>query len=67
MSNNPTANRDIESLNQNIMQIDLDSVTVESMEQRIELTLAALFDADLLNGPGEPGEPCSQFTCNTYI
>ena len=66
MKQDPT-HRDVESLNHNILKIDLDDLAVESMEQRIELTLAAIFDTTIWDGPGGPGQPCGQFTCTTNV
>lgn len=59
-------NRDIDSLNQNILHIDLGDLEVEPMEQRIEMTLATLFGGDLFQEPGEPSNPCGQYVCSQY-
>ena len=64
---NPTIGHDIDSLNQNILKIDLDDLAVDAMEKRIELTLATLLGGDLWDGPGDPNEPCSQFSCSMYF
>ncbi len=58
--------KDIESFNDNILRIDLDDLEVGAMEQRLELTVASLFDGDgwgLLPGGGSG---CDQFSCDGY-
>lgn len=53
--------RDIESLNELIVNVDLDELEAEALDERIELTVAALF--------GDPvGDPaaCGQFSCTGY-
>ena len=59
--------RDIDCLNDNILQIDLDALEVEVLDQRLELALVTLF-GDLGIGGGEETEaPCGQFTCTGYV
>ena len=57
---------DVESFNENILHIDLDDLEVDAMEQRIELALASIFDDDVWDGPGDPSQPCGQFSCDGY-
>lgn len=63
--------QDIESFNDNILHIDLDDLEVDAMEQRIELALASIFDGDVWDDPGgppgDPNQPCGQFSCNGYF
>ena len=63
MKQKNTGPHDIDSLNQNILSIDLDDLEVEAMEQRIEMTLATLFGADFWGDPGE----CGTFACSQFI
>ena len=57
---------DVKSYNDSILCIDLDDMEIHTMEQRIELALASIFDGDLWDGPGDPSQPCGQFSCNGY-
>ncbi|MCP4660204.1 MAG: hypothetical protein GY856_32790 [bacterium] len=53
---------EIECLNSLILNIDLDDLEVEQLEQRIELTVAAIcsdFDPD-------PSD-CAQFSCMGFV
>lgn len=65
----PTATdlADIQPLNHHILEIDLDDLEVETLDQRIELSLAALFGVEGAAGDlvTENG-PCGQFTCTGY-
>lgn len=60
--------RDIESLNETILAIDLDDLEVEALDQRIELSLAVLFgetDGGAANSECQTFN-CHQFTCTGY-
>lgn len=58
---------DIQSLNHSILEIDLDDLEVEALDQRIELSLAALFGVESVGGDlmAESGG-CGQFMCTGY-
>lgn len=66
MKKHDSKTTDIESFNGNILCIDLDDMQIDGMEQRIELALASIFDGDLWEEPGDPSQPCEQFSCNAY-
>lgn len=66
MARTPSQSQDIDSLNQNILHIDLDNLEIEAMEQRVELTLASLF-GDLYEDPPGSDEPCGTFSCSGYF
>ncbi len=58
----PFSSTEIECLNRLILNIDLDDLEVEELEQRIELSVAAMvsdFDPD-------PGD-CAQFSCMGFV
>lgn len=57
----PRPSLDIESLNETIVNIDLDDLEVEALDERIELTLAVLFGDE---GVGE--STCGEFSCSGY-
>ncbi len=59
--------QDIQSLNQNILNIDIEDLHVEALEDRIEMTLANLFGLEMWDGPGDPTQPCGQFSCTSYL
>lgn len=67
--NDPTASdlADVQSLNHAILEIDLDDLQVETLDQRIELSLAALFGAESTAGDlMADGGSCGQFICTGY-
>jgi len=53
---------EIECLNSLILNIDLDDLEVEELEQRIELSVAAIC-SDFDPGPGD----CAQFSCMGFV
>ncbi len=69
MINKTTTHNDIDSLNQNILAIDLNDLEAEALEQRIELTVASVFDTEVWDNGLPPGgdEPCGQFSCTGYF
>ena len=66
MARTHSESHDIDSLNENILHIDLDDLEIEAMEQRVELTLASMF-GDLFEVPPGTDEPCGSFSCSGYF
>jgi len=67
MKQKNSTRKDIQSLNQNILKIDLEDLQVDALEDRIEMTLANLFGLEIWDGPGDPSQPCGQFSCTSYL
>lgn len=57
----PVAVDGIHSLNETLVNIDLDDLTVEALDERIELSLAVIFAVE--SESNLPPDECAQYSC----